>query len=230
MHMLADTDRPNSTDLANPAADNEEQPEGDGDVRGRDLEFDQAGFSDVDESEESSSVLSEHLLTWFDRHLSRGENRPTPVFYGSVLLCVGSSLFFPFGTWFAMSLVDAVNEGDALMAAMVVLFTVANGVVSPLFNMDARNVFRADADGPLVLLGVGQQRITVAQDKVLRAFDKQSNTTYFGPAHLVFVTVWTCIVSCESLGALSSSPSLSLSTAVHAHSCIPYMYMPVCFF
>ena len=117
--MLADTDRPNSTDLANPAADNEEQPEGDGDVRGRDLEFDQAGFSDVDESEESSSVLSEHLLTWFDWHLSRGENRPTPVFYGSVPLCVGSSLFFPFGTWFAMSLVDAVNEGDALMAAML---------------------------------------------------------------------------------------------------------------
>lgn len=201
--MLADTDRHSSIDLVNPAADNKE--EGGGGVQGRDLEFDQVEHSDVGDSEEGT-VLSEHLLTRFDQQLSRGENRPTPVFYGAQLALVMCSLQVPFGTWCTVSLVGAVSEGDALMAAGVLLVTVGNGVIGPLLNSEARNVFRADADGPLVLLGVGQQRITVAQDKVLRAFNSQANTTYFGPVFLVFLVVWSCIVSCESLRVLPSCP------------------------
>ena len=181
--MLADTDRSTSTGLANPAA------EAGGDELQQE-EDEQAIMADA-------TVLSEHLLARFDQLLSRGENRPTLLFYAGLPCCAAFGLAMPFGTFLSPSIAEAVDGGDALMVVAVVLCGVCVGVVCPLFSLESRRAFRADAEGPLVLLGAGQQRITAAQDKTLRAFNKQANLTWGSPAAMVHLTVWTVLVACK---------------------------------
>ena len=178
--MLADTDRGTSTGLANPAAG--------------------GGVEQQDEDDQVimvATVLSEHLLARFDQLLSRGENRPTLLFYAGLPCCAAFGLAMPFGTFLSPSIAEAVNGGDALMVVADVLCGVCVGVVCPLFSLESRRAFRADAEGPLILLGAGQQRITAAQDKTLRAFDKQANLTWGSPAAMVHLTAWTVLVACE---------------------------------
>ena len=177
--MLAATDP-----VANPAAAGVTEPEP-SDAQG------------AENGGAEAMVTSEHMLARMDGLLSRGEDRPTPLFYVGVAAFVPWGVGMLFGTFCTPSLADAAEDGDVLMGAAIVMFAVVCIVVGPLFNLEARRAFRADAAGPLVLLGAGQLEITAAQDKALRAFDKQSNITWGSPAGMLHQSLWTILVACE---------------------------------
>lgn len=177
--MLAATDP-----VANPAAAGVTEPEP-SDAQG------------AENGGAEAMVTSEHMLARMDGLLSRGEDRPTPLFYVGMAACVPLGVGVLFGTFFSPSLADAAEDGDVLMGAAIVMFAVLILVVAPLFNLEARRAFRADAAGPLVLLGAGQLEITAAQDKALRAFDKQSNYTWGSPASIAIHGGLTVFYACE---------------------------------
>ncbi len=179
--MLADTDRHPSVDLENPAASkaSAERPE---------------VFEKDDDEEEPATVMSEHLLARMDQLMSRGENRSTPLFYATWPCMLGLALMFPFGTFFC----PALGGDDILMDSFIALMSLCIGVIIPLFSLNARQAFRTDAEGPLVLLGAGQQRLTVAQDKKLRAYNNKTNVTCGTPTALLVATPWTIVLGCES--------------------------------
>ena len=60
-------------------------------------------------------VRSEHLLVRADRLMSRGDNRPTPLFYASVVSIVPFGLSWFFGTFFLPSIaIGAVRRGASV--------------------------------------------------------------------------------------------------------------------
>lgn len=176
--MLADTDRHTSFALEHPSEAGAERPE----------------VCEKEDDEEAATIASEHLLARFDQLLSRGENRPTPLFYATLPCPLGMAVSIPFGTFFNPGL----DGDDILLDLGIALMSLCTGVIIPLFTLNARQAFRADAEGPLVLLGVGQLQLTVAQDKKLRAYDKKTNQTWGSRCHMLLGGLWTACVVCES--------------------------------
>ena len=141
---------------------------------------------------EEHQVVSEHLFVDFDRQLSRGENRPTWLYNVCLVGWVPCGLMFPFGGYCWPSLVAAFENDDPLTAYFVLSFATLWAVVTPFFVRESRCVFRADAEGPLVLLGAGEQLISQAQDKAVRRHNKLLNLTFGRPANIANVVgLWS---------------------------------------
>jgi hypothetical protein len=94
---------------------------------------------------------------------------------------------WPFGGYFWPSAVIAFENGNPLTVYFVLASTMLWAVITPLFVRESRRIFRADAEGPLVLLGAGEQLISQAQDKAVRRHNKLLNLTFGRPANIAHI-------------------------------------------
>jgi hypothetical protein len=123
-------------------------------------------------------VLSQHLFIDFDMQLSRGENRPTLLYKVCLVGWIPFGLMCPFGMLCYPSVATAWNNEDLLMIYFLLAMSMIWTVIAPLFVAECRWIFRADAQGPLILLGAGKQLISVAQDKAVRRHNMILNHTF----------------------------------------------------
>lgn len=181
--MLEESDRASSLDLGQP------QPPVVGVTTDhQEITEDTAAASGTARADDEF-VLSEHFFTKLDQQLSRGQNRPTALFYATLVIEVAHAALFLFGWPLLPGFLDGITGDLTMVAGLICASGGGWGLVGVLFSVNARQAFRTDREGPLILLGAGVLLITKAEDRSLRKAALMGNLYYGSRGLWLYVVI-----------------------------------------